>query len=357
MNRRFVCAVCICAIGAVLTVACATVTPTPASLVQAQTLYASLETQHAEQRVEGDMIRARASIDTAGTAVTQGQNPTYVEGMAEIALRTVQIADAHFGRSIAQSATDSVQRLKLTRQLAASQARQAALEVARADAEQRAAAATARADSLRRAADAANAQLEQAMSQLQSLVVEMTNLKRTPRGLVISLSDILFDLGQATLKPGAEASVQKISAVLKQYPDHKISVEGYTDSTGSAAFNQQLSENRAMTVRDALVTGGMDSTAISVHGYGKANPVATNATADGRQQNRRVEIVVLGAGTVGDLVDSRSSQSGPSPDSARSDTTVHALASDSTMSRPRAVSPPPAPDTARRPSPDSTPHL
>jgi outer membrane protein OmpA-like peptidoglycan-associated protein len=355
VSWRLVPAVWACLSASALMAACATVTPTPASLVQAQTLYASLETQHAEQRVEGDMIRARASIDTARTAVSQGQNPTYVEGMAEIALRTVQIADAHFSRSVAQSATDSLLRLKLTRQLAAAQARQAALEVERAELMQRAAAATARADSLRRAADAANAQLEQAMAQLQSLVVEMTNLKRTPRGLVISLSDILFDLGQATLKPGAEASVQKISAVLKQYPDHKISVEGYTDSTGSEAFNQQLSENRAQAVRDALVAGGLDSTAISVHGYGKANPVATNATADGRQQNRRVEIVVLGAGTVGDLVDSRPAQSRPPVDSSRGDSIPHAPASDSTTSHPRAVSPA-APDTGNHPPSDSSRH-
>ncbi len=289
---------------------CASVTPTPAALVQAQTLYASLEAQQADQRVEGDMIRARATIDTARSAVTQGQNEVYVEGMADIALRTVQIADAHFGRSVALSATDSLQRLRLTRQLAAAQARQAALEAQRADAEQRAAAATARADSLRRAADAANAQLEQAMSQLQSLVVEMTDLKQTTRGLVISLSDILFDLGQATLKPGADANVRKISAVLKQYPDHKISVEGYTDSTGSDAFNQQLSENRALAVRNALVAGGLDSTIIAVHGYGKAEPVATNVTPDGRQQNRRVEIVVLGAGKLADLMDPRGGSSG-----------------------------------------------
>jgi outer membrane protein OmpA-like peptidoglycan-associated protein len=294
---------------------CASVTPTPAAMVQAHTVYASLEAQHAEQRVEGDMIRARATIDTARSAVSQGQNAVYVEGMAAIALRMVQIADAHFGRSLAQSATDSLQKLKLTRQLAAAQARQATLEAERAEAEQRAAAATARADSLRRAADAANAQLEQAMSQLQSLVVEMTDLKQTSRGLVISLSDILFDLGQATLKPGAEVNVQKISAVLKQYPDHKISVEGYTDSTGSDTFNQQLSENRAVAVRDALVAGGLDSAVISVHGYGKAMPVATNATPDGRQQNRRVEIVVLGAGTIGDLLDPRAAPGGASASS------------------------------------------
>jgi outer membrane protein OmpA-like peptidoglycan-associated protein len=353
VRGRRIPALCATASAAVLLASCASVTPTPPSLVQAQTIYASLEAQHAEQRVEGDMIRARATIDTARQAVTQGQNEIYVDGMAQIALRTVQTAEAHLSRSMALSAIDSLQKVRLTRQLAAAQARQAALEVERAELEKRAATATARADSLRQAADAANAQLDQAMTQLRSLVVEMTDLKQTARGLVISLSDILFDLGQASLKPGADDNVRKISAVLKQYPDHKISVEGYTDSTGSDVFNQQLSENRALAVRNALVAGGLDSTVISVHGYGKANPVATNATPDGRQQNRRVEIVVLGAGKLADLVDSRPAPS-RSVDAASSDTATRASTADSAS--PRAPASTPAADSASRPSSDSARH-
>jgi len=134
---------------------CATVAPTPASLTQAQTIYATLEAEHAEQRVEGDMIRARAIIDTVRTAVAQGENATYVDGEAQIALRTAQIAEAHFGRALAETVTDSLQKLRLTRELAIARARQSALEAQRAEAELRAAAANARADSLRRAADAA----------------------------------------------------------------------------------------------------------------------------------------------------------------------------------------------------------
>jgi outer membrane protein OmpA-like peptidoglycan-associated protein len=347
--RRAGIAVALC--GLALLGGCASAAVIPAELTQAQSIYASLETQHAEQHVEGDMIRARAAIDTARAAVTQRENDLYVAGQAEIAFRTVQIAEAHFGRAIAQIATDSLQRLKLTRQLAAAQARQAALESQREELERKAAAANARADSLRRAADAANAQLEQAMGQLQSLVVEITDLKQTSRGLVISLSDILFDLGQASLKPGADANIRKISAVLKQYPDHQISIEGYTDSTGSDAFNQQLSENRARAVRDALVAGGLDSTAIAVHGYGKANPVATNTTPDGRQQNRRVEIVVLGAGKLADLMQARSPAS-----VTTTDTTASSLPKLDTLTPPSAVPTPSLPDYSARGSPDSTRH-
>jgi len=297
-------------------------TQTPAALTQAQSIYASLESAHAEQRVEGDMIRTRASLDTAQTAVAQGQAQDFTDGIADIALRTAQTAEAHYARALALQAADSLQKLRLSRQLALAQSRQAVLEARQAALERQNALANARADSLRQAADAANAQLNSAMAQLQSLVVEITNLKETSRGLVISLSDILFDVGRATLKPGAEDNVRKISAVLGQYPDHKISVEGYTDATGNDAFNQQLSEDRAAAVRAVLVSGGVDAAMITSHGFGKANPVATNDTPEGRQQNRRVEVVVLGAGKLADVAaprapargaDAAAGSAGPAP--------------------------------------------
>lgn len=127
-----------------LSIACATATQTPATLSQAQSMYAALQAQHADQRIEGDMIRARASIDTAQTAVTTGQDQLYADAIADVALRTVQTARAHYDRGTAQAAVDSVQKLRLTRELALSQARQAELQ-------RQAAEANARADSLERA--------------------------------------------------------------------------------------------------------------------------------------------------------------------------------------------------------------
>lgn len=138
----------------ILLVTCATATQTPATLSQAQAMYAALLAQHADQRIEGDMIRARASIDTAQTAVTTGQDQLFADAVSDVALRTVQTARAHYDRSTAQAATDSVQKLRLTRELALSHARQAELERQAAEANARAdsiAKATARADSIAKA--------------------------------------------------------------------------------------------------------------------------------------------------------------------------------------------------------------
>ncbi|HEX2779351.1 MAG TPA: OmpA family protein [Gemmatimonadaceae bacterium] len=157
-------------------------------------------------------------------------------------------------------------------------------------------------DVVRRAAEEANAKLNDALTQLRSLVAEITNIRETSRGLVISLSDILFDVNQATLKAGAAQNVQKIAAILNQYPDYNISVEGHTDASGSDAYNQDLSERRAASVREALVAGGVAASRISSKGFGESQPVASNDTPSGRQQNRRVEVIVLGAGKVADAV-------------------------------------------------------
>ena len=108
------------------------------------------------------------------------------------------------------------------------------------------------------------------------------------------MSDVLFDTGKYTLKPGTQVSLAKVSGILESYPGLKVQVEGYTDSVGGDEFNQKLSENRADAVRDFLVSQGVSTNNISATGYGKTNPVADNATAQGRQQNWRVNLVVSG---------------------------------------------------------------
>jgi outer membrane protein OmpA-like peptidoglycan-associated protein len=108
------------------------------------------------------------------------------------------------------------------------------------------------------------------------------------------MSDVLFDTGKYTLKPGTQISLAKVSGILQAYPGLKVQVEGYTDSVGGDDYNQKLSENRADAVRDFLVSQGVQQDNITSTGYGKAKPVADNDTTQGRAQNRRVQLVVSG---------------------------------------------------------------
>lgn len=128
-------------------------------------------------------------------------------------------------------------------------------------------------------------------SQLETQLKEL-NAKKTERGLVITLGDVLFDTNKARLKSGGTQSLQKLAGFLKQYPQRKAQIEGYTDNTGSADHNQELSDRRAEAVRTSLVGMGVANDRITTHGYGMESPVASNDTTAGRQMNRRVEIIV-----------------------------------------------------------------
>lgn len=137
-----------------------------------------------------------------------------------------------------------------------------------------------------------NAQLQQ---ELQSLAAQPTSL-----GMVMTLGDVLFDVGKSTLKPGAHRSLDRLAEFLQKYPERKVRIEGFTDATGSAEANQELSRHRADAVREELVRRGIAGDRVETVGYGPAFPVASNSTAAGRQQNRRVEVVISDeAGQVG----------------------------------------------------------
>ena len=279
--------------------ACAS-TQKPASLVEAETIYNRLTTTGATERAEADLIRAREAISDAQRGISESGNKDYVNGLSNIALRAAQTAQATNERTLAMSATDSLTKERLRRSLSQSEQQNQLSAAENAALRERNERIAQQADSLRRANAEASARLDSALTRLRSLVTEITNLQETSRGLVISLSDILFDVNKATLKPGAESNVRRIAAILQQYPDKQISVEGHTDATGSDAYNQKLSEDRAASVRAALVAGGVSPSVITSRGFGKTQPVATNDTPAGRQQNRRVEVVVLGAGKVAD---------------------------------------------------------
>lgn len=131
------------------------------------------------------------------------------------------------------------------------------------------------------------------MDQQAKELKKVAETKRTEQGLVTKLkSDILFDTGKADLKPAAKNNLKEMADIMKKYPENVLAVNGYTDSTGSAKINEELSAKRALAVKETLVANGMPESTISTHGLGPAQPVADNKTADGRSKNRRVEIEV-----------------------------------------------------------------
>lgn len=144
--------------------------------------------------------------------------------------------------------------------------------------------------------EAENAQqrAEAAMAQARQLEQELSELKakKTDRGFVLTLGDVLFATGKADLLPGAQRTIDQLTAVLNKHPDQKVSVEGHTDSVGSDNYNLALSQRRAESVRMAIMARGIDSDRITARGLGELYPVAGNDTPAGRQQNRRVEILI-----------------------------------------------------------------
>ncbi|BEP94006.1 OmpA family protein [Acidovorax sp. A79] len=143
-------------------------------------------------------------------------------------------------------------------------------------------------------ASVAMAQASAAQDRVRALEAQLRDMEaqQTERGLLVTLGDVLFAFNKAELSAQAGPRLDKLASFLKQFPDRKLLVEGYTDSVGSDGYNQDLSDRRAQSVRDALVQRGVDNSRITARGYGKAHPVADNASPEGRAMNRRVEIVI-----------------------------------------------------------------
>ena len=153
---------------------------------------------------------------------------------------------------------------------------------------------TSRLDARTREADAAHvaaANSEQQAAELQRQI-DALQAKPTDRGLIVTLGDVLFDTGKASLKAGATSNLNKLVAFLNEYSDRTVLIEGYTDSVGSEDYNQGLSERRADSVKSYLAGQGIGSIRLSAAGKGESDPVASNDSAAGRQQNRRVEVVI-----------------------------------------------------------------
>lgn len=202
-----------------------------------------------------------------------------VEHRAYLTERKVELARVQAEQAQAQQEID---RLAQERQQVLLESRTRQAEVA----EQRAEVAKLEAESSRQEVE----QLEQSMAELKAQAEE------TERGTVLTLGEMLFAFDEAELAPGAERKLQPLAAFLEEHPDREVLVEGHTDAVGSEAYNRQLSERRALAVRNYLVRQGIAPDRIETQGYGPQYPVAPNDTPAGRQQNRRVDVVILQAG-------------------------------------------------------------
>lgn len=257
------------------------------------TRYAAAEATRAQQalrRAEAAALSERGRDEVA--------HRSYVA--QQLAAAAVAHADARNAEQRLQQANSARERIILearTRDATAAQSQAQRAQQEAQQAQQQAQQAEQQAQQAQRqvsAAQMAAAEQERRAQELQRQLQEFST-KQTDRGSVVTLgSDVLFDFNKAELRPGARRSVQRLAEVLQQHPDRKVTVEGFTDSTGSAEYNMELSRRRAEAVRDALAREGVPEENIEVTPHGQDYPVADNATATGRQMNRRVEIIISG---------------------------------------------------------------
>jgi outer membrane protein OmpA-like peptidoglycan-associated protein len=227
-----------------------------------------------------------ASVQAQARQALLGARHEHDHSHEDAAIAAAHDADLLADRASAlqkQEVIDSARVRQAHEDQAAAAAQQAAQSQAQA-ADAQAQAAAAQAEAAHAKAEAAHAR--NALADMQ--------MKQTALGATLVLQDVVFETGKADLKPGADARLQPLATYLKSNPDVKVRIDGHTDAQGSDAMNQQLSQARAGAVRDALAGMGVDAGRIEAVGHGESEPVASNATAAGRQQNRRVEITLLG---------------------------------------------------------------
>ena len=245
---------------------------------------------------------ANADKDSANAKLADSQADTQDQMQARRNAEAAT-ADANRGRVQADQATAEAQRGQQEALSNSDRDRAATATANQATSDAQQAQRNAEADSQQSRIAAANSdqQLQQAVQDREDLrakLLQQFNLifatRDTARGLIVNLSDVLFDSGKATLLPGAREKLAKISGIVLAYPDLRLAIEGNTDSVGTDASNQLLSEQRAESVRSYLAAENIPNSSMTSRGFGKTQPVASNDTAEGRQQNRRVELVVSG---------------------------------------------------------------
>jgi len=244
---------------------------------------ANLQAQLAAERAAREKAEAEAA---RAAALVQQQ-------AAQAAAENSRLAAEQAGRDRAAAETARASAMA-QQQAAMAAANQASRDKAQAEAAR--AAAQADADKARKAAEQAESEKADLRAKLLAQLNTILQTRDSARGLIVNMSDVLFDTGSYTLKPGAREKLAKISGIVLAHPGLTLQIEGHTDSVGSDEYNQQLSDRRAGSVQEFLVQQGVAAGTVTAVGFGKMEPVASNDTAEGRQQNRRVELVVNGAG-------------------------------------------------------------
>ncbi len=306
-NFRF--ATTLTALAVAVLAGCASAPTSNSMLDQARSDYNAAQANNRTLALApNEMKQAGDALAMADAAFNRSEDTARVNQLAYLARQRVALAQETANRKASEAAVAEAgsERDKLllaarTREAdAATQAAAAAQRQASASqqqamtAQQQAEAARQQAAAAQKVAVASQTQASDAEARARALEAQMRDLnaKKTDRGMVITMGDVLFDSGQAQLKPGAQRNIEKLGTFLKEYPQRKAMIEGYTDSTGSDSFNQALSARRAEAVKAALMSMGVNSTQLMAQGYGETHPVAGNDNASGRQMNRRVEIVL-----------------------------------------------------------------
>lgn len=277
------------ALAAVLVVAACASTPEPHPRVEAaRTSLQQAKAAPARAELAAvELERADEALSRAERALRSGADRREIDHLALVAQRQVDLAMAAGERKATEQSLERIGRERDAIQLEASRRQTDAAQARATTAQLQAADLANRNTALETEAAQARVRADALAGRLQAMQAQQTE-----RGLIVTFSDVLFDVGQARLRPGAQVRVEQLAAVLREYTDRNVLIEGFTDSTGSQATNQELSERRAMAVRNALIARGIAANRIVARGHAERYPVADNDSAAGRQQNRRVEAVL-----------------------------------------------------------------
>jgi outer membrane protein OmpA-like peptidoglycan-associated protein len=294
-------ALCASLMAVGLLAACASTTPSPA-LEEARIAVTTAAGDPAvNQYAQLELKQATDALAKADSEWADDRDTSETNHLAYLARQRAEIATnaaraRQLDANIKQAGAEAdrirlqarTQEADAARMRADAQARNAQL------AQQQAMSAEQRAAQQQAQAAAATAQANAARDRVRALEAQMREMEaqQTERGLLVTLGDVLFAFNKAELSAPAGPRLDKLASFLKQFPERKLLIEGYTDSVGGDSYNQELSERRAQAVRDALAQRGVDASRITARGYGKAHPVADNASPEGRAMNRRVEIVI-----------------------------------------------------------------